>query len=123
VLGTKTTAVSDRQGILKKNDLNPGQEVSVDHFVCSTKRRLFNSCGKSSEKNMFSGGAIFVDHASSHIYVKFQTVLTSHVTIHAKTQYEAMCRDHGVLHDPGIYQPSHELSSNEPFCLCWCSSP
>jgi len=111
--GTKTTAVSDRQGILKKNDLNPGQEVSVDHFVCSTKGRLFNSRGKSSEKEMFSGGAIFVDHASSHVHVEFQTVLTSHATIHAKTQYEAMCRDHGVIPQKYLSDNASAFTSQE----------
>jgi len=51
-----------------------------------------------------------VNHSSSHVHVKFQTVLTSHATIVAKTQYEAMCRDHGVI-------PQKYLLDNGPAFL------
>jgi len=41
--GTKTTIIRDREGVIKKDHLYPGQQVSVDHFVSSTKGRLFTS--------------------------------------------------------------------------------
>eukprot|EP00979_Chaetoceros_neogracilis_P007261 scaffold1521_cov271-Chaetoceros_neogracile.AAC.69 len=95
--GTKHSTVKDKVGALRNNDLHPGQKVSLDHFVCSTNGRLFSSRGKTAEKNTYSGGALFVDHASSYIHPEFQTVLSSHATIIAKTSFEGMCRDHGVI--------------------------
>jgi hypothetical protein len=58
--GQKTTAVKDRAGVLKTDHLFPGQCVSVDHFVCSTKGRLFTSRGKTDANEMYSGGCLFV---------------------------------------------------------------
>ena len=46
---------------------------------------------------MFSGGCLFVDHASGYIHVKFQTHLNTHETIRAKEKFEQMCRDNGVI--------------------------
>ena len=63
--GTKTTVVQDRAGVLKKYHLLPGQRVSVDHFVCSTKGRLQTSLGKTADNNMFTGGCLIIDHASN----------------------------------------------------------
>lgn len=46
---------------------------------------------------MFSGGCLFVDHASGFIQVEFQTSLNTHQTINAKENFELMCRDNGVI--------------------------
>ena len=34
---------------LKENNMNAGDEASLDHFYCSVKGRLFNSKGKTKE--------------------------------------------------------------------------
>lgn len=75
----------------------PGQTVSADHFICSSKGRLFTSKGRESEQEMYEGGCLFVDHATGYINVQFQTSLNSHQTLKAKQQFEEHCRDHGVL--------------------------
>jgi hypothetical protein len=95
--GSTTAVVQDRVGALRKDNLSPGQKVSVDHFICSQKGRLFTSRGKETVKDKYCGGCIFVDHASNYIHVEFQQVLTSHATLEAKTAYEAHCRDFGVI--------------------------
>jgi hypothetical protein len=95
--GKVSAIVKDREGALKQDDLFPGQKIAVDHFVCSTKGRLFTSRGKTSESDMFSGGCLFVDHASGFIQVEFQTSLNTHQTINAKENFELMCRDNGVI--------------------------
>ena len=95
--GQVTSVVRDRQGVLKQDNLVPGQRIAVDHFVCSTKGRLFTSRGKTADSEMFSGGCLFVDHASGYIHVEFQTNLNTHETINAKDNFELMCRDHGVV--------------------------
>jgi len=100
--GKISTTVRDHSGVLKKNDLVPGQQVSVDHFVCPTRGRLFTSAGKSLKSEMFGGGCLFNDHASGFVHVEFQTVLNSHETLKAKEKFELMCRDNGVI--PQSYQ-------------------
>ena len=41
--GQVTSVVQDCQGVLKQDNLVPGRRIAVDHFVCSTKGRLFTS--------------------------------------------------------------------------------
>ena len=55
--GKTTTVVRERDGALKDRRLLPGQTVSVDHFVCSTKGRLFISRGRSKDADMYTGGS------------------------------------------------------------------
>jgi hypothetical protein len=103
--GKRASVVRDRDGVLKAGDLFPGQTISVDHFVCHTKGRLFTSRGKTSEDSMYSGGCMFVDHASGYLHVEFQTQLNTHETLEAKDKFEQMCRDHGAV-------PQSYLSDN-----------
>ncbi len=95
--GKKSRIVRDREGVLKTDHLAPGQRVSVDHFVCSTKGRLFGSRGKTNHNTMFCGGCIFVDHSSGHVHVELQAHLTTHETLKAKENYELLCRDIGLI--------------------------
>eukprot|EP00978_Attheya_sp_CCMP212_P028855 scaffold100723_cov29-Attheya_sp.AAC.4 len=95
--GKTSTAVKDRTGVLKQDHLVPGQQFSMDHFICSTKGRLFTSRGKTTDDSMYDGGCIFVDHATGLVHVEFQTHLTSHETLKAKDNFELMCRDNGVI--------------------------
>jgi GAG-pre-integrase domain len=95
--GCTTAQDPSNVGELKKDHLFPGQCVSVDHFVCSTKGRLYMSRGKTSESTMYSGGAIFVDHASKLIFVEHQVNLTTHETLLGKHKFEAFARESGVV--------------------------
>jgi GAG-pre-integrase domain len=95
--GQQTTAIRDRAGILKDGHLQPGQQVSVDHFICSTKGRLLTSKGKTAEKEMYTGGCLFIDHASNYVHVEFQQYLTTHQTLKAKERFELACRGVGVV--------------------------
>ena len=103
--GTTSSIVKDRKGITKAENLYPGQCVSVDHFVCSTKGRRFNTQGSSASKDMYMGGAIFVDHASGYTWIGFQSHLNTHETLHVKNSFELFCRDVGVM-------PSQYLTDN-----------
>ena len=47
-----TTPIPSNIGALKKGNLLPGQHVSVDHFICKTKGRLYDSKGKTAESSM-----------------------------------------------------------------------
>ena len=95
--GKKSNVVKDRDGALKKDNLFPGQRVSVDHFVCSTKGRLLHTFGKEDSTKQFTGGAIFVDHATGYIFVEHQVHLNTHETLKGKERFEQTCRDFGVV--------------------------
>jgi GAG-pre-integrase domain/Zinc knuckle len=95
----KTTAwIIDEHGVIRDGDCLPGQRVSVDHFVCSTRGRQFNTRGTSNdESKTFMGGALFLDHSSGFIDVRLQSHLNTHETLQSKQDFEASCRDHGVI--------------------------
>jgi GAG-pre-integrase domain len=103
--GKTTAVVRDRAGILKEGHLLPGQQISIDHFLCSTEGRLFTSAGKTAKDEMYVGGCLFNDHASGFVHVEFQSHLTTHETLMSKENYELMCRDNGVV-------PQSYLSDN-----------
>ena len=93
---TVTTPVPEREGSIKAGDLQPGQQVSVDHFYATHKGRLYESFGRSKADKMYMGGCIFVDHASGYIHVEHQVGLNSHETLKAKRAYEKECYEMGV---------------------------
>ena len=103
--GKTISTVRDAVGVLKDGHLIPGQQISVDHFLCSTKGRLFTSAGKTADNEMYVGGCLFNDHASGYVHVEFQTHLTTHETLKSKGNFELLCRDHGVI-------PQSYLSDN-----------
>jgi hypothetical protein len=84
-------------GALRKDQLLPGQQVSAGHFLGGPKGRLYTSKGKTDSGKMYSGRAIFVDHASSFIHVEHQIALTSRETLQSKHKFEALCRYIGVI--------------------------
>ena len=46
---------------------------------------------------MYTGGALFIDHASNFVDVQFQRHLNSHETRDSKERFELMCREFGVI--------------------------
>jgi hypothetical protein len=89
--------VRDSPGGLKKNTLLPGQEVSVDHFTCSTLGRLYTGYGKTEDSSLFKGGCIFSDNTTSWVQVEHQLNLTTHETLGVKERFEFASRDYGVI--------------------------
>ena len=95
--GTTKRAIPEEQDALKKDKTFPGQRVSADHFHCNPKGRLIHTYGKESKDQKFSGGCIFVDHASGYVHVELQQALNSHQTLQAKKGFESFCNEHGVV--------------------------
>jgi hypothetical protein len=95
--GIHHSHVQDHVAELSEDNLFPGQKVSVDHFISSSKGRLFSGTGRNSSSSKLSGGAIFVDHASNYVQVEFQSHLTTHETLDSKIKFEQTCRDFGVV--------------------------
>lgn len=95
--GTVRRVVPTESGLLKQDQLFPGQRVSVDHFHASVSGRRLETYGKEPEDRRYVGGAIFVDHCSGYIYITLQSHLNSHETLKAKQEFERMCHDYGVV--------------------------
>jgi hypothetical protein len=89
--GTTQTVVQDRVDALQQDQLLPGQRVSIDHFICSTRGRLFTSKGKTKESKMYKRGCIFVDSASGYVHIELQATLGSTEMLQAKEAFELMC--------------------------------
>ena len=73
-----STVIRDRTNILKADNVIPGHCISVDHFICSTRGRLLTSAGKMKLEEIYTGGCIFVDHASGFVHVETQANLNTH---------------------------------------------
>jgi GAG-pre-integrase domain len=85
------------QGATKHDKLFPGDQIAMDHFVCSTKGKLFGSAGKTVDSSMYSGAAIFVDAATGFIHVEFQVELTADETLLAKERFEYQLQQFNVI--------------------------
>jgi hypothetical protein len=72
---------------LKRNDLHPGENVSIDQYESSARGRLPQTFGRESYDRKYGGGTIFVDHATGFTRVYHQTTLSAEETINSKEQF------------------------------------
>ena len=95
--GTQTTKSNpDREMAIRRDDLRPGDCISGDHYMSSTPGRLPNTYGKEQESARYTGGTIWVDHASALMFNRNQVTLTAGETIQSKHAFERFARLHGV---------------------------
>jgi hypothetical protein len=80
---------------IRKEDLQPGDCISVDQYASSVPGRLPNTMGKEPSKLKYHGGTIFVDHASSFIYLVNQTSLRAGETLQSKLAFERFAQTCG----------------------------
>ena len=73
---------STNPGSLRANDLQPGDMVSCDQYVVSTPGRTLKH--SSNKKEKYSGGTIYVDHASQRIFNYNQISLRAGETLVGK---------------------------------------
>jgi len=103
VPGKKSTTIQDRAGAISSNQVQPGQRVSIDHFVCSTKGRLFSGYGipnsetAKRDPKWYTGGCIFVDESTNFVHIEFQAHLNTHETLAAVEAFEKHALDSGVI--------------------------
>ena len=96
---------------LKKDYLLPGQMVSVDHYISRAPGRLYHTKGKSDQSDMFSGGCVFIYHASGYVSIKHQVAINATETVKAKLTFEREAQSQGVVikeyhTDDGIFNSS-----------------
>mgnify|MGYP001433819344 CR=1 FL=1 len=80
---------------LRSGDLVPGACVLLDQYMSSAHGRLPHTKGKEKTSKKFTGGTLFYDHASAHIFIVHQVSLRTGETIAAKRIYERFHFGHG----------------------------
>ena len=103
------TPNAEHHDVIKKDDLQPGDTVSTDQYECRIKGRLPYTKGKEDPKKMFSGGTLFVDHATGYIKVYNQVSLGGSDTVRSKELFELHAYEMGIkilkYHgDNGVYK-------------------
>ena len=82
---------------LKKDHLLTGHMVSADHYISRAPGRLYHTKGKSDQSDMFSGGCVFIDHASGYVSIKHQVAINATETVKAKLTFEREAQSQGVV--------------------------
>lgn len=90
------TAIKQKEMMLRRDNLEPGDVVSLDQYSSALPGRLPNTKGKEKHKDRYIGGTIFVDHASGKVFIKNQVSLNSGETVQAKRMFERDASDSGV---------------------------
>ena len=76
--------------------MTPGCHISVDLYFSKEKGRLTTSYGKEAPEVQYSGGSIFVHHASRFIFNQHQLSTTTAETVHSKYHFKSYCASLGV---------------------------
>ena len=82
---------------LKKDHLLTVQMVSEDHYISRAPGRLYHTKGKSDQSDMFSGGCVFIDHASGYVSIKHEVAINVTETVKAKLTFERKAQSQGVV--------------------------
>ena len=77
--------------------LQPGDCVSLDQYESSIPGRLPHTYGKEKKDDQYNGGTLFIDHASSMVFIQHQVSLRTGETLQAKHKFEQLAREHGVM--------------------------
>ena len=80
----------------------------MDHFNVTEKGHLYTSLRKTNPNMIYSGGCIFVDHATGFVHIEHLINFTTSETIQAEQCFEKKIMDMGlVIHsyqsDNGIF--------------------
>jgi hypothetical protein len=81
---------------LVRDDLKPGDCVSLDQYVSSVPGRLAHTYGKENKRDKLTDGTIFVDHATGHVFIYNQVSASDGETLIGKKKYERLVLDSGV---------------------------
>ena len=93
---SKTVLNPDKEMAIRRNNLNPGDCVSMDQYVCRTQGRLPNTYGREKSADKYNGGTIFVDHSSQFIWINHQVSLRVGDTLRGKHDLETYAQEYGI---------------------------
>ena len=78
---------------LKEGDVERGDCVSADHYISAVQGRLEHTFGR--ERQGYTCGTLFVDHATSKIFNFCQFSTNAHETVSSKRKLEILAREEG----------------------------
>jgi len=90
------TPIPEKEMSLRQGILEPGDMVSIDQYVSALPGRLPSTKGKEPKSKKYNGGTLFVDHATSHIYLRHQVSLKVGDTLRTKRAFERFAAECGV---------------------------
>ena len=70
---------------------------------------------------MYTGGALFINHASNFVDVQFQCHLNSHETRDSKERFELMCREFRVIPVEYLSDNGSSFTSRD-FTICFAGA-
>jgi len=79
-----------------KGDLKPSDCVSMDQCMSQRPGQHANYKARGKSRVMYSGGTIFVDHASGFIHLCNQVSLRVGETLQSKNKFEQFAHQHGI---------------------------
>ncbi|MCA1806890.1 MAG: GAG-pre-integrase domain-containing protein, partial [Actinobacteria bacterium] len=88
--------VPEHEMAIRREDLQPGDCVSVDQYICKVPGRMRHGFGRGRSPANYTGGTIFVDHASGYISVRHQISLRAGETVQQKHAFERHAKCNGV---------------------------
>ena len=80
---------------IRREDLQPGDCVSVDQYICHDIGRLPHTKGKEKDAMRYCGGLIAVDHSSGYVHLDHQVSLYGGETVNCKNRFESIAQKHG----------------------------
>ena len=81
---------------IRREDLNPGDCISMDQYQARVPGRLPSTYGKEPPNKQYSGGTIFVDHSSGYVHINHQVSLRMGDTLQGKHDFERFAEQYGV---------------------------
>ena len=71
--------------------------LSADNYISRAPGRLYHKKGKSDQYDMFSGGCVFIDHASGYLSIKHKVAINTTETVKAKLNFGREAQSQGVV--------------------------
>ena len=94
--------------VLTIGNLWPGDFISCNQYMSTTKGRVAHMLGKEDKARQLVIGTIFIDHATNFIFYWHQTKLTSAESLGSKYALKALLSSHGT-------KSRHYSSNNHTF--------
>ncbi len=86
----------EREMLLRRDNITPGSLVSADQYVSAVPGRRGHTKGREAPADQFRGGTIFVDHATSYVFLRHQVSLRAGDTVTTKHAFEREAATMGV---------------------------
>ena len=96
------------KGALSCDIVIPRQRVSVDLYQSAVKGRLSYTFGKEKTDHQYTGGAIFINHATQIMHHTHQFSTTASERVNSKYKFEHYCDNQGV-------KITEYVGNNNPF--------